>query len=740
MSPRKKEVTVTLSPEETTQVQNLFAQYHQLAQHLRESTQQSAAEAVLAPIHQLSAEAQLSLLTSLAKEHNVDAADILAAENAFNPQKEVRKEARRALIRLDAAKVISQWQPPVVHTSAIEVKVPNPPRFWKGWVTQTREEGEVALMLCWEQGYDYSEARMLSLQLDFWNDGIKDCTVETNTKRHIDEDQKEWRAALSRVPIVDCTPAEARNLIENALGVNEWRKRTPHQAYRNNLPLITKLLQIDSTSEGAARPVIDPELEPAEVAINFIGAWTMGDYGLAYDLLTAKSPIREGLERDEWVSRRRAWADESNPDRLELGFVHEQEPKQSALWLPSSSSRVTTNKEVELGWSLELLETQLSGTLKEMPMGTAINKDTGRHWFWTSYTIVRENNAWRIQNITDEGARAQGLAIAELQKRVKEQVETVENLMKQEHADTQSVLEEASWRLTHMLHYYDALLALLPLDYQVNEEAYGRSIVAANPERTLVYLERLVQRFPDNHVEALRRLGSTLTTLAYKYDDIESNAELQARQQHLLARAEQTLKEAIEAEHSALNYTLLAELYLSQERNDDAEAQLLQGKTATPNAEEEATIEAALGNIAMRREQIAEALPHYQRVSELNANYPGIWFNLGFANRMLGNFSQAEIYYQRAIETTPTDERPFAELIAIAMNQQDKPRAKQIAEQSVRLNPESASLKALLASVLQEMGDIRGAQRQLAEAEAIDSSLDIVQSVRQHLTAKKKER
>ncbi len=180
------------------------------------------------------------------------------------------------------------------------------------------------------------------------------------------------------VPLVDCTLAEGKRLLEEALSVNAWRGTTPHKDYRNRQQLINSLiLEADDLGQDRNLSFINPELTEAEVAINFIGAWSMGDYGLAYDLLTDGSSVREGLSRDEWVERRRAWSDEAHPTRMELGFVHEREQAQSALWLPTSitSSRQGTRKEIELGWSLELTETPLSGTLSEMPLGTAVNKD-----------------------------------------------------------------------------------------------------------------------------------------------------------------------------------------------------------------------------------------------------------------------------------------------------------------------------------------------------------------------------
>ncbi|HEY7413669.1 MAG TPA: tetratricopeptide repeat protein, partial [Ktedonobacteraceae bacterium] len=582
-------------------VQHLLSHYDQIAQRLYKSSNQTEAEEALADFKALSESAQIALLKSLAKENEIGAADILSAVNALSPNKEARKEARRGLIHLEGAKIQPSWNPPVTRTAAVEVRVPNPPRFWKGWATQTREEGEIRLVLCWEQGFDYADARAFIFYLDFWQAGVKECVVDLSSKRHTDEVLERLRASLGDTSIAACTPAEGKRLVEDALSINTWRKTQPASGYRNNLAQIKQLLLEPENEESVPasfKTFIHPELEPQEVAINFIGAWSLGDYGLAYDLLTQDSSYREKLERDEWIERRRTWADESHPARLELGFVHEREQSQSGLWLPSTSAgRSLARKEIELGWSLELTETPLSGTLKEMPMGTAVNKDTGRHWFWTSYTVTRERDVWRIQSISDDGKQAQGFSVAELQKLIKEHEDSITALVDRQDLDMQAAIGEISWRLTVLMHYYDALLVLLPLDYEVHERAYLSSAMTANVERTLVYLERLLQRFPNNRGETLRRLGSTLTTLAYKYGDDETPEELRERKSHLLQRAEAALQEAIEADHSATSHILMAELLLSQRRNDEADAQLQQAKAASPNTEEEANIEAALGTI-----------------------------------------------------------------------------------------------------------------------------------------------
>jgi tetratricopeptide (TPR) repeat protein len=737
MSPKKEPIPL-LSEEENTQVQHLLENYHQLAHNLRQSTDQAQVETVLLAINELAEQAQIALLKALAKENTTDAADILLAVNAAGTQKEVRKEARRSLIRLESSKTYPQWTPPIVRTPAVQVAIEQAPRFWKGFVTQSREEGELQLVLTWEQGYDYTNARLLIFLLDYWSDGVKEMHVELSNKHHVEEHIDEVRAKFP-APLVDCTLAEGKRLLEEALSVNAWRGTTPHKDYRNREQLINSLiLEANDLGQDRGRTFISPELTEAEAAINFIGAWAMGDYGLAYDLLTNGSGAREGLSRDEWIERRRAWADEAQPTRMELGFVHEREQAQSALWLPTSitSSRQGKRKEVELGWSLELTETPLSGTLREMPLGTAVNKETGRHWFWTSYILVQEQGSWHIQSINDEGANSQSLSINELQKRSKEYENAIEEVLKKQTTtpqETQESIEEIAWRITQLLHFSDALIVHLPLDRSVCEEAYGRSVGAGNPERSLVYLERLAQRFSEHRAQTLRTLGATQLTQAYN----DASRDLATRAEKFSILAEKNLREAITINDDATGHLLLAEMLLSLGRDDEAEAEFRQASALSPTPEENAALEAGLGNLEMRREHFEDALSHYEQVSKFNPKYPGIWFNQGFAQRRLQHFDEALEAYRRSIQLEPDDIRPYSEMTAIYMNKGDKRQANAIIEQGVRANPESPHLHALFASVLSELGDQRAAQRELAAAEAIDPNLEIVARVRQQLQVAK---
>lgn len=736
---RKKENDVLISEEDSQEVQHILDTYQQIAAALHSGTTQAQAEAALQPINALSEAAQLATVKALAKTNETRAADVLVAVNAFSPQKEVRKEARRGLLRLETAKIYPRWTAPIAPAIGIQVAVTNPPHFWKGFVTQTREEGELQLHLVWEQGYEYSEARSIIFLLEFWNDGVKDVIVETSSKRRVDERMTELRTKMS-APITDCTLAEGKRLLEEALSINTWRGTAPAKEYRNYQSIIKQLImQASDAGVDRGKTFINPELTDQESVVNFLGGWSFGDFGLAYDLLTRDSTNREGLERSEWIEQRRTWMKEANPVRLELGFVHEREQSQqqsSGLWLPSSpfTARSAGRKDIEVGWSLELLDTPLNGTIRELPMGTAINKDTNRHWFWTTYTLVKQDDGWRIQRISDEGANIQGLSIEELQKRIKDYDAVMEEAAKRRNENVNEFMQELSWRLTQVLHFYDALIVRLPLDRQVCEDAYGHAVATGNTERTQVYLERIATRFGENKVDTLRRLGATLATTGFNYD----RPEMHDRQRHFLERAEAVLREVLSLDDSALNHTLLAELFLAQQRNDEAEAELLQAKTRITNTDEEASIEVGLGNIAMRRELINEALTHFERVEELKPNYTGIWFSIGFARRMLGQLDAAAEAYQRAIVAEPRDIRPYSELVAVYMNQDKRTEARRMAEQGVQANPDSPQLHAIYSSVLFELGDTRHGMRELEVAERLDPQDELVRNVRQYVEKNKK--
>lgn len=733
--------SVAVSPEDETQAQQLLAQLHQIAQKLQISSSREQAETALADITSTTEASQMALLKALSKEYAVEAADVLLAINELSPNKIVRKEARRSLIRLEAAKVYPQWNPPIAPIPGGQA-TSFPPRFWKGVVTEMREKGDIELILCWEQGFDYSEVRVLIFRLDFWHAGVKNFIIDLGSKRYVDAEIAKISTRLPDITTTDCTLAEGRRLLQDALSVNTWRGIEPHKDYRHHLPTVKQLvLEATDIGEDRGRTFIDPKLDPEEVVLNYVGGWSMGDYALAYDLFASTSDLHEELSRDEWIERHRSWFDEASPARLQMSFVREREAQQPAIWLPSSlpGSRLGGRKEVELGWSLELAETQLSGTLTDMPMGTAVNTETRRHWFWTSYTLVREQDAWRIKNVADEGINAQGLAITELQERAEKEREAIDALLEQEPQrrvarDTSAFMKEYAWRLGHILYYYDALISKLPLDRTIYERAAGLASLA-NQERALVYLERMAQRFSEGRLVTLRHIGAIQADLSDTYN----HQQMYARGTRFFELAEASLREAASIENTALDNILLAELFLSQNKSlDEAEAFLQQAQTLSPITKEQVSIESDLGHLAFQRQKYEEALHHYHRALEIDPTLELLWYNIGSAQRQLERFDEAIVSLERAVAFQSSDIRSYMELATIYLLTQQLPKAYEVVEQGLQHNPESAHLVAILALISLESGNRRQAQKFLEEAERLDPTIPLIQVVHQELEARKK--
>ncbi len=725
---RKKESISSLSKEENAQLQVSLEQFHRIADKLHASTNKEEAEAALSEINKLGEATQVALLKALSKEHESDAADIALALNELSPNKSVRKEARRTLIRMEEARLYPQWRPPVVRTPVASIPVSHP------------QEGEVQIILCWEQGFDYGDVRMFIFLVDFWEQGLKEFINELTNKRSVETQVQRLRAQVPDITVMDITLAEGRRLLEEALAVNAWRRTTPHKEYRHYLPLFNQLvMDAEDAGEDRGLTFIDPNLEVDEIAATFVSAWSLGDFGLTYDLLANDSPLREGLERDEWIERHHSWANEARPSRFELGFVREREASVPALWLPSSvSSRGSSSrKEVEAGWSIELSDTQLSGTLAEMPMGTAVNKVTGRHWFWTSYTLVREEEGWRIRQMTDEGARAQGLSTVELQERVKGHDERINEILQQNPrgSENSEVSEELIWRIIHTIHYDDALIAHFPLDRTYYGDAYTRSIGIGALERAMVYLEKLARNFAEQRGSLLRQLAITQESLGEYYRE----RGMTARDGQFAALAEASIRESLALQNDVAGHAVLAELLMRQgERLDEAESELQLAKELAVTREEEALIESDLGNLAVDREELEEALRHYQRAAEIEPNFEGIWFKIGFIQRNLKRYEEAKATYLHAIEQEPKDMAAYSELCAIYMNERELGKAREIVERGLRNIPGSPRLLALLSSIYMESGDLRRAQSTLTEAEQIDPNNEIVQSMREELNRRLK--
>ncbi len=711
-------------------VQTLLDQLATLSQQLRQSSERAAAYQTLSPIDQQPASVALAFAQALSARRESDAADVALALAELSQHQALRKEARRALVRLRSAGIAPNFTVP-----ASEAATPQRQRsFYLGYVSQTREQGEVQVALAWYENQTAGDVRGMVFLLEFWRDGVKDfhMTDVTTTRRFQQDFSKNTRAG-EQVDVLPCTLAQARQLVQEALEINTWRKTPLPDAYKRHYATIRDQLlnaNISEEEEQAAlregdRPWIARSLESEELVANALGAWSFGDYGLFYDLLADEHAARRAQTRAEFVQQRRQWADEAEPAGLRVLLLREQQAgqAQSTLWVPTGI-RAGGHKDVEAFWSLLLKDSPLGGQMEELPMATIINRDTGRHWYWTAYTLAQQDGVWRISRQRDEGLLAQGVPIADLQQRVKEKTEEA-NQIAQSRPTSEAEAEEATRNLfgavATSLHTNDALIARLPLDRAPYDQAALDARSIGQYERAAAYYQRMLDRFEDRP-RLLTQLG-IMQYLAGERDLQEGN---QAGAQRWWDRASASLEEAVTLAPTADTYQALAELRLRANRLEEAE-QLIRQALALDDTRAERW--GQLGSIQMNRDNARAALASFQQAAQRNPDLPGIQFHIGRAYRSLGENENARLAYEEAIRRNPNDTEAYNNLAAV-LEEQDPAQALAMEERAVALAPNVALYHANLAALLLKTGATRRGKAELELAERLEPSNPIVRQVR----------
>ena len=754
---KKKTGQLSISQDAQEQSQQVFEQYHQVANKVRASTERRAAEAELAEINALSEAAQFALLKSLAREKSLDAADLLLAINELSPQKSVRKEARRALIQLASAKVYPRWKPPAEQPLVTGVQLANiPRRFYKGTMTDSLATGEVQLTLAWEQGEGYKEVQLFGFLLDFWHDGVKDSFSQIMSKRSYENTAARIMMQSSEVKIRDCSLVEGRRLILDALAVNKKAGTQPHFEFRRHLALINQLILenpdideevLDSEEEedeNQHEAILDFEgdedldddlededieyetqdLTPESVVSTFVQAYFEGKFETSYALLAANSPLRDGLVEEAWAEDRDAWFNAANPDYLETYILWERPAQKSVLWLPNivSANRRGAEKVIEASWSVEMDETSEGEEFPELPRPTAIYSETDRHWFWTSYALVKENGQWRIQYMVDEASQALNLPNEELYNKINEHtviINEIANKHKPIDADFPRYAVELQRHLFQSASYIDAFLARAYDDRALYREAASRMKIFGFWERSLVYLEELTQRFEEGRAADLRTKAAVQQSLGRDFLEKKGDEE---RSNRFLELAGEALRESLMLEDRFETRISLAEVLIHLDVNlDEAEDHLLHAKSmiASTDVGEEAHIEMHLGEIAMKQNRDEEALHHFLRVAELAPDSADTWADLGVIYGKLNNLEEADASFRRAIAIQPNNVELYFDLNLIYSTHGRADEGIEILEEGLRANPTSSIINLYLGTAYLEKGDYHKAEISLERLEKI---------------------
>ncbi|HEX7735490.1 MAG TPA: tetratricopeptide repeat protein [Ktedonobacteraceae bacterium] len=754
---KKKQGQQAISRGENEQAQTVLARYHQIAKQVQASSNEQQTVEALAEINNLPAGAQFALLKELAKEQEIDAADVLAAVHAFGTLKDARKEARRSLIRLEGAKVYPGWEAP--QTPAFEESAQStvtiPPRFFKGLITDSYESGEMQLILSWEIGEDYREVRMLVFLLEFWHDGIKDFFTQVESKRSFANLLPRIAASLDDVSLKECTLENGIRLLEEARAVNAKYGTKPHRDYARHLALINQFIPerlvtqvmgtIGEHDEEEDEVEIDlSDLTPVEMVTTFIENLVEDDLFLAYQTLAHDSPLREDLTKQAWVERRREWIDQFLPGKLHPGFVHLREAPRSKIWLPGRAKKNSaTTAEVDAGWSVEFEELpQDADRPQEWPTPLIVYPLTGRHWFWASFTLVQENDAWRIQSMTDEAAKALALSVEDVKKEMSELDRRWEKttghlnparFARMNDAEQMQTARELLLPIAQMIYYHDVLSRIEPQNRKHHADAAGLAILLPEPEHRLVHLEALVERFPEEHLSLYQRIAEAHRQVAEEYAE-DALADEEDELFHL-EQAEKALFAALELEENVDTRISIAEILLQQgQRLDEAKSQLLLAKKETDIPEEEAHIELHLGEIAEQQEQPELALLHFQRTTELQPENTNYWETLARAQQEQELFEEAEASYKRAIELEPHEVEHYSNLGLFYRDIEQPMKAIQVLKDGLAANPDSAPLHAILATAYIMGRDFQQAEKLLAKAERLEPGSEAIAELREMLT------
>lgn len=775
-----------LSEAQQDALNDLIARTGSLAGELRDAQSggRDALITILAPLDQQDGAVLLAYATHLGSVRGAearDAADVAQTLGELASRREVAREARRSRLRLRSAGFSSSLNIPAEPPSATAtdgheqpptpITSISPQRRWRkqlveALATRSRESGEVALVLAWQEGIDPDIVRGYSLALDFWRTGVSGYSVSEpmSRKRFHREITESLQMDGQRVPTVQLTWAGARRLLQEALEVNAWRGVEPDEEFSAHRDLIEErlLAELDDDEARAAiaeeearfavtgdRPLIRPDLEAEESLANWLGAWCFGDYGLAWDLLGNDNPIRRAATREEYIAVRRQWASEADPAALRLTLIREQPQRASAIWVPGSAGRLagSSGKELEVFWSVVMHESPLAGQLDEMAQATLTSAETGRHWYWTAYTVARDSASglWLINRTRDEGAASQALTVEELQKRIKESkvsAEQTAQTLPENPRDprAQEALRSITGTLASVMHYNDALIVKLPLDEMVYRTAIDDARTMNNHERAAALLERMLGRFSDQ-VRTRFELGAEQYLAAEQYASQGEDAVAIT----WIDRAIATMTAVVEQERSAEHLQGLAELLMRRGRAQEAETYLreamaLDGERATLHADLSSVLMARVsGENMLEPEQlteeqqapiIREALRELREAARLDGSLAGIFTRMGAIYELLKQPEDARLSYEEAISRDAEDATAHYALGSLLLGRQEDTAALPHLETAVHLEPLAVSFRLALAAGYTALARTREATHELDLIDRLQPNLPQVRELR----------
>ncbi len=280
------------NPVNVNSVEQHLAQYHQLALALRASSDIEQIALALEPLINLADVDQIAYLKALGQEDSSDAADVAQGIYNIAPDKDVRQEARRTLVRLETQDIYPQW--------------------------------------------------------DIAAEGLISSSTVTESTLEDLPDRK-------RPDPTDDTTQTIDSLLQDL------------EDFFESLPS-------------------NPTIESVAALLESFGE---GDPDEAYNTLSPDSPLREELDAETWIKQRTDWLEAAQAGPVNISYVGVKEQL--------TPDRVI----VEATWSLPIGNPTAEHPPKDLPTASCVFKDTGRHWYWTSYTVVEDDDEWHVTDMTD---------------------------------------------------------------------------------------------------------------------------------------------------------------------------------------------------------------------------------------------------------------------------------------------------------------------------------------------------
>ena len=769
----------TLTPAQEADVARLLESVPALAQDLRAAAAdgRDAVATRLAAIENEDVPVRRAFAVRLGDVRGPDARQAVEVAHALgelSSDHETAREARRARIRLRSAGATPTLalSPAPVAPLAPTAEAAQRPRLVEALATRTRAEGELTLATAWQEGDDPAIIRGCILLLDYWRDGLKGFTLTAPmTIRRFHTEVVDGLRSQTDSQLAPVSWAFARRLVHEALDINTWRGTQPDSDYRANERWIAaRLLDAPDDEEARAavaeedarfaregdRPLVAADIEPDEIILDWLGMWSFGDFGGAYDLLAPDHTIRRETTREDYIATRRAWFDAAQPASLRITLVREQEQRASALWVPGAAGLALSGRtrDYEAFWSLTMKDSPLAGTLSELPMATIVSNETGRHWFWTGYSLAKDiaTGVWLMSRSRDEGAASQALTIDELHKRIADAhaagravLESGETQLTADAA--QEALRSLTGALTLSMHYRDALSVRLPLDESIYRESLDDARTIRADERAAAILERIESRFP-GRARTYFELGGEyylVSTQIGQQGDIAAQRIWQERAVSALQRAidlEPTAEHLqglgellVESGHysraiATLRETLVLDPARASAHSDLADALMAAatGEDLDPADELDETSDEA----EEQRLRLAgrEALAELRAAQQLDPNVPHLLARMGSIYQVLGQPEDALVAFQEAIRHDPQDAQAHYTLGSLYMERNDPQKAVIQLERAAELAPLQLAARIALAACYAVMRRWKDAERELDFVDRVQPGMPQVADLR----------